>query len=255
MLHDLSIVVICFNEEQNLPRLFSSLPKESELIVVDSSSTDRSVEIAKSNSAKTFERPFDNFAAQKNFAISQASKKWTLVLDADEELSPTLLNSIKDLLSKNYTDLPAAFSVPRKLVFLDRKMRFGKTSDNPIRLFKSGKAQFIGEVHEVLNINEGEKVSNALTGHLLHYSYKDISDYFTRFNRYTSMIAQGHLRKGKKVSFISHLFRPWFEFVNRYFFRLGFLDGYEGYVYALFSSLYTFTKYAKYYELVRDTKK
>ena len=254
MLHDLSVVVICFNEEQNLPRLFASLPKESELIVVDSKSTDKSIEIAKSYSANIFEREFDNFAAQKNFAISQASKKWTLVLDSDEELSPALLQSLKDLLSQNYDDLPTAFSLSRKLVFMDRKMKFGKTSDRPIRLFKSSKAKFIGEVHEVLSLIDGSKVSHKLRGELLHYSYHDISDYFNRFNRYTSMAADGYFVKKKKFSFISHIFRPWFEFVYRYILRLGFVDGYPGYVYALFSSLYTFTKYAKYHELIRDAK-
>ena len=203
MLHDLSVVVICFNEEQNLPRLFASLPKESELIVVDSKSTDKSIEIAKSYSANIFEREFDNFAAQKNFAISQASKKWTLVLDSDEELSPALLQSLKDLLSQNYDDLPTAFSLSRKLVFMDRKMKFGKTSDRPIRLFKSSKAKFIGEVHEVLSLIDGSKVSHKLRGELLHYSYL-IQYYLNRFNRYTSMVAEVYLQRKRSLVYFSH---------------------------------------------------
>jgi hypothetical protein len=175
MLHDLSIVVICFNEEQNLPRLFSSLPKESELIVVDSFSTDTSLQIAKNHSAIIYKRAFDNFAEQKNFAIEKASRRWTLVLDSDEELTPLLIMSLKDLMSKDFDKMSTAYSVCRKLVFLGKKMKFGKTSDKPIRLFKSHRAKFLGQVHEVLNIDDGSKVSHSIKGHLLHYSYQELA--------------------------------------------------------------------------------
>ena len=108
-------------------------------------------------------------------------------------------------------------------------------------------ANFQGEIHEKL-IVENNAVSS-IPGELLHYSYRDITDYFNRFNRYTSEIAKDRFDNNKKVNFLGHIFRPWFEFISRYFIRLGFLDGYAGYSYALFSSLYTYTKYAKYYEL------
>ena len=254
MLHDLSIVIICYNEEKNLPRLLKSIPSESELIVVDSFSQDKSVEIAKSYNAQMHERAFDNFAAQKNFAIAQASRKWTLVLDADEQLTLPLIDSLRNVLSSDYDSMNTAYAIPRKLVFMNKKMRYGKTADKPIRLFKTGKAVFKGDIHEVLQVDDQRQISK-LSGSLLHYSYSDISDYFERFNRYTSMIAQNHFKSGKPVNFLSHILRPWVEFISRYIFRFGFLDGYEGYVYALFSSLYTFTKYAKYYELLRDDEK
>ena len=255
MLHDLSIVIICFNEENNLERLFTSIPKDAELIVVDSFSTDKSVEISKKFNATVYQRQFDNFESQKNFALDKANRKWTLVLDSDEQVTSRLIESLKNLISKDFDTLESAYSVSRKLVFMGREMKFGKTKDRPIRLLKTGKARFKGEIHEVLYPLDNTKVSDALRGYILHYSYADITDYFNRFNRYTSTIAENHKKNGKKANFILHTLRPWFEFVNRYFIRLGFVDGYEGYVYALFSSLYTFTKYAKYYELIRDDDK
>ena len=249
MLHELSIVVICYNEENNLPRLLDSLPSNIELIVVDSFSTDNTVKVAESYGGKVFQRKFDNFGSQKNYAISKATSKWILCLDADEELTARLKESIKSVTNKSTTTYKA-YSLSRKLVFLSRMMKYGKTSDNPVRLFLNGSAKYEGAIHEKLDVSG--PINRKLKGDLLHYSYNDISDYFSRFNRYTSEIAKDRAAKNKKPSFISHIFRPWFEFFSRYFLRLGFLDGYPGYTYALFSSLYTYTKYAKFYELTGE---
>ena len=111
-----------------------------------------------------------------------ATKDWVLVLDADEQLSDHLNKSIHNFLNSNTSNKFNAYSLSRKLVFMDRKMNYGKTSDNPIRLFRRGMANFQGEIHEKL-IVENNAVSS-IPGELLHYSYRDITDYFNRFNRY-----------------------------------------------------------------------
>ena len=134
MKHELSIVIITYNEQENLPRLLSSIDLNHELIVVDSKSEDTTVKIAKSYGARVFTRDFDNFGSQKNFAISKATKDWVLVLDADEQLSDHLNKSIHNFLNSNTSNKFNAYSLSRKLVFMDRKMNYGKTSDNPIRL-------------------------------------------------------------------------------------------------------------------------
>jgi len=260
---DLSVVVITLNEAQNLPRLLKSLPPDIELIVVDSGSSDSTVEIARSHGARVEKRDFDNYAAQKNFALGLAARSWVLSVDADEELTPGLAERIADIVKATRSTDPAntvqGYFVCRNLVFMGRLMRFGKTSDNPLRLIRRGSGEFVAEIHERLQLSGG---SSMRTGHiggqgsggtLNHYSYADLTDYFRRFNNYTSRVALNHFRQGKAPPpLVFHVLRPWWEFVSRYFFRLGFLDGYPGFCYALFSSVYTFVKYEKLRELLHQ---
>ncbi|MBC7660250.1 MAG: glycosyltransferase family 2 protein [Chitinophagaceae bacterium] len=247
---DLSVVIIAFNEEDQLPRCLKSLPPGVEVIVLDSMSTDRTTIIASEFGAQVYQRPFTNFAEQKNAALAYGTRKWVLAVDADEELSPELSAKLPELISNSEAN---AYRLDRRLVFMGRRMRFGKTKDKPLRLFLRGAGQYKGSIHEEYVPRAGKTffLSNAV---LWHYSYRDLNDYFARFNRYTSAIAEQHAAKGKKPSFLSHVLRPWFEFINRYIFRLGFLDGYPGYTYALISSLYTFVKYAKLFEARRGHK-
>ncbi|RZA11114.1 MAG: glycosyltransferase family 2 protein [Proteobacteria bacterium] len=244
---DLSVVIIAFNEEEQLPRCLKSLPPGVEIIVLDSMSDDRTAEIANSFGASVYQRPFTNFAEQKNAALVYGTRKWVLAIDADEELSPRLTQALPGLLNRSDA---TAYRLDRRLVFMGRLMRFGKTRDRPLRLFLRGAGQYKGSIHEEYVPKEGKTVF--LKGFILwHYSYKNLSDYFQRFNRYTSAIAEEHARTQKTPSFAGHILRPWIEFFTRYVLRLGFLDGYPGYTYALISSLYAYTKYAKLFELRR----
>ncbi len=249
---DLSVAIITFNEESNLKRCLASLPPDVEIIVVDSLSTDKTIEVAESFGARVFSHEFSNFAAQKNLALSYASRRWILSIDADEALSPDLSRSIKHIIGEDDSDC-SGYRMRRRLHFLGREMRFGKTSDAPLRLFKRGLGEFEGVIHEGLALRGG-KVGRIKEGALIHFSYANLEDYFKRFNRYTTLIAQNHYSRGKASNFLAHMVRPWFEFIGRYFLRLGFLDGYPGYVYALNSSLYAFIKYSKLLEL-RESKK
>ena len=245
----MSVVVIALNEADNIRRCLGAFPRESEIIFVDSGSTDGTVEIAKSLGAIVFSRPFANYADQKNFAIAKATRPWVLSLDADEEISPMLIESIfKTVMNPS---AQAAYRVTRQLVFMGKRMRFGKAIDRPIRLFRLGKANFTGSVHEELVIKEGGLAGEVLPGVLLHYSYRGLEDYFVRFNQLTSMVAQKHLttQPTYKPNILRHCLRPFYEFTTRYFFRGGFLDGYPGFVYAVLGSFYAFIKYAKLLEL------
>ena len=245
---ELSVVIITLNEQDNLKRCLQSLPKNAQIIIVDSDSQDDTVKIARSFGAEVFQREFDAYDAQKNFALSKAKGRWVLCLDADEALTPILKETIEGLVSGEPSEDILAYKLSRKLVFMDRELHFGKTMDEPIRLLQRGRAMFKGRIHEVLDV-PADKVGKMAAGHLLHYSYKDLKDYFIRFNSYTSKVAKNHFENKKKFSLLSHLLRPWVEFITRYFLRLGFLDGYPGYVYALNSSLYAFIKYSKLIEL------
>lgn len=250
---DLSITIITYNEEKNLGRCLKSLPAGAELIVVDSQSTDRTVALAQTFGAKVYQRPFDDYAAQKNAAISWATRTWVLSLDADEELSPELRDSLSQVSRLPLTsDSPHAYRLNRQLHFLGRPLRFGKSSDRPLRFFRRAQAHFEHGIHERLTV-AGTLAPRPLAGVLHHHSYADLSYYFVRFNHYTSQVAAAHFKQGKRGQTPSwtlrHTLRPGFEFFNRYILRLGFLDGYPGYCYALLSSLYAFVKYAKLREL------
>jgi glycosyltransferase involved in cell wall biosynthesis len=251
---NLSVVIITLNEEARIAACLDSLPADAEIIILDSGSTDRTVAIAQDKGARVEFRAFTNYGEQKNAAISLASRPWILSLDADETLTPELRVSIASV-TQGDSDAFVGYRLSRKLLFMGRKLRFGKSSDRPLRLFKRGHGQFRSAIHESLDL--GSAPIGHLSGELLHYSYADLSDYFTRFNVYTSRIAENHSLRGKpQPPLLLHVLRPWVEFFSRYVLRLGFLDGYPGYTYALISSMYTYVKYAKLRELAQsDTKR
>jgi glycosyltransferase involved in cell wall biosynthesis len=248
---DLSVVIITLNEEKSLSRCINSLPKGCEIIVLDSGSSDATVEIAKKHKALVSTRAFDNYADQKNAAIDIASRNWVLSLDADEVLTDVLQKKIIKIISRPEH---GGYRIRRRLNFMGKQMRFGKTIDYPVRLFRKERGRFKSDIHEKLHVDAGGV--GTIYSPIDHYSYDDITDYFTRFNGYTSKVAANHLKNNKTPPpLVLHVMRPFVEFLNRYIFRFGFLDGYPGFCYALFSSTYTFVKYAKYLELQgRDTK-
>jgi glycosyltransferase involved in cell wall biosynthesis len=247
---DLSCVIITLNEERRLPACLGSLPKGAEVVVLDSGSTDGTVAIAEKAGAKVARRAFDNHAAQKNAALALASRRWVLSVDADEVLDERLRQSVEAVARLAAAPYPG-YRLTRRLWFMGRRMRFGKTVDHPIRLVLRGRGRFTQDIHERLAL-DGDPPLGRLGGEAAHYSYDDVSDYFRRFNSYTSKIAENHAQNGRPMPWGPvHWLRPWSEFVTRYIFRLGFLDGYPGYCYALFSSLYTFVKYVKLRERSR----
>jgi glycosyltransferase involved in cell wall biosynthesis len=246
---DLSVVIIAYNEEANLPRCLKSLPSNVEIIVLDSGSTDRTAAIAQEFGAKVYQRPFTHFAEHKNAALAHATRSWVLAVDADEELDAPLREAIQKAIARPEAGVQA-FRLQRRLVFMDRRMNFGKTRDWPVRLFLRKEGRYEGTIHEELKVPG--RIERLRSGLLWHYSYRDLSDYFVRFNRYTSAIAERHMAEGKRVPMVGHILRPWIEFFTRYVLRLGFLDGYPGYTYALISSLYAYIKYAKILEKRRS---
>ncbi len=232
--------MIAFNEADRLPACLAAIPAGVELLVLDSGSTDATMEIARAFGAKVEQRPFDDYASQRNAALAMATREWVFSLDADERITPELAAQLSQL-----AQLPSEVSgltVPRSLVFMGRIMRFGRTQDEPLRIFRRNTGKFLHPIHETVVLSHG--MVRRAQGRLLHESYRDLSDYLARLNRYTSAIAE---QKPERVSWL-HVLRPWQEFLTRYVGRLGFLDGYPGYAYAWLSSLYAYMKYAKRWE-------
>ena len=280
----LSVVVITHNEEANLGRTLASVQPlvadgKGEIMVVDSGSTDCTVEIAKSYGAKVFVEEWKGYAAQKNSAIDKASGDWILSLDADEEVEPDLATElarhevITDINPAERSDnwcltmeqasagsqnldrikgLPAGYWVPRKNYFLGRWIKHGGFWPDPkLRLFRRGMARFEDRpVHEDAHLIEG--TSGQLKGCLLHHSYPTLTDYLDHMNRYSSLGAEMVAAKGPvRFSAFNIVVRPAATFIYNYFFRLGFLDGREGLLLHLYHAAYVSWKYAKSWELSR----
>jgi glycosyltransferase involved in cell wall biosynthesis len=249
----LSVVIITYNEEANLPRTLESVSPlvrdgQGEIVVVDSGSTDRTVEIARSFGARVFVETWKGYAAQKNSAIQKASGEWILSLDADEEAEPGLAGEIMAAMQ----GINAGFWIPRKNFFLGRWVRHGGFwPDLKLRLFRKGVAYFEDRrVHEDARLASG--ISGQLKHALLHHSYPTLSDYIDHMNHYSSLgaemlVAEGY--RGFKV--INIVLRPLVTFIYNYFFRLGFLDGREGLLLHLYHAVYVSWKYAKAWELAR----
>ena len=278
----LSVVIITYNEEANIGRTLQSVQPlvkddQGEIIVVDSGSTDRTVEIAKSYGAKVFVEDWKGFAAQKNSAIDKATSDWILSLDADEEVDADLVREIswlfyathiweksgmpvdidpesKDLKDRGLRigldeDDLNGFRIPRKNYFLGRWIKHGGFwPDSKLRLFRQGTGKFQDQaVHETVKL-AGTR-SAVQHGALLHHSYPTMSDYIEHMNRYSSLGAEMAAAKGQRANVINIVLRPFFTFLYNYFFRLGFLDGHEGLLLHLNHAVYVSWKYAKLWEL------
>ncbi len=243
----ISAVIITFNEEERLPAALQSLEGiASEIIVVDSHSTDDTVKIARNFGCRVFIRDWTNYADQKNFGQSQASFPWILSLDADERLSPELREEIISLLPTEPEC--AGFSMPRRVFYLGRWIRHGGWyPDRRVRLFRRDRAFWEGEyVHEKLVVNGEIK---KLKGDILHFTYRHITDHMRRINLFSELGAKKLYVQRKKCHWYHLIFLPIFRFIRNYIFLGGFLDGFPGLVIAGLSSYAIFARYAKLKEI------
>ncbi len=243
----ISAVIITYNETMRLePALKSLEGLVSEIVVVDSFSTDDTVRLAKKYTSKVFQRKWTDFADQKNYANTKASSPWILSLDADERISPELRQEILDLKDEE-PDCPG-FSMPRKVFYLGRWIRHsGWYPDRKIRLFQKDKARWEGEyVHEKLVI-EGKV--RKLNGSIHHFTYRNISEHLDRINHFSQLGAQKLYSQGKKCRWYNLVYIPFFRFVKSFFWRAGFLDGFAGLVISVLHSYALFLRYAKLREI------
>lgn len=242
----LSCAIITLNEADNLSRTLSAISFVDDIVVVDSGSTDDTVEIAKSFGARVYYHKFDNYADQKNFAIEKTKHDWVLAIDADEVVSPKLKEEILDIFSKTH-DNTKGYLVPRLTFYLGKWIRFGGYYPNyQIRLFQKSEGQFSsGLVHERVKLSgKPTKLKNPL----FHYSYKNISDHLKFIDHYSSLFAEEEFRKGKRNSILWAFLKGCFKGFYMYWIRLGILDGKQGFVLALLGFYYNFLKYLKLYE-------
>jgi glycosyltransferase involved in cell wall biosynthesis len=251
----ISVALITLNEEANLPRTLESVmplarDRQGEIIVVDSGSTDRTVEIAKSFGAKVFVEPWKGFAAQKNSAMEKATGDWVFQLDADEALEPALADEINVATENSSVQ---GFFIPRKNFFLGRWIKHGGFYPDPkLRLIRRGSGKF-----EEYGAHPTIKVSGPtarLKHALVHNAYPTLCDYIDHMNSYSSSGAEVAVAKGHHgFNLLNIVLRPKLTFIYNYFFRLGFLDGREGFLLHTYHAVYVSWKYAKAWELAKKT--
>ena len=242
----LSVVLITLNSEKTIAKTLEAVAWADEIILVDSGSTDKTLKIAQQFKAKVIYRAFDGYGSQKNFATTQASNDWILSLDDDEILTPELQKEIQSL-DLQKSDFQG-FRVPRSLIFLGKLLRFsGEHRRLTLRLFNRKYGNWNAEyVHESVEV--GGKV-DVLKNQILHDSYRDLTDYFNKFNKYTSLGAKTLAERGKTVSTFKIISRFPTTFLKIYFLKGSCLDGYAGFMWALLTAINPVVKYAKLREI------
>lgn len=252
-----SVVIITKNEEANLVRTLASVTWAEERIVMDSGSTDRTLEIARQHGAEIFQETWKGYAGQKNSAMAKASGDWVLSLDADEEVSPELATKIREVTRRTESDVSGYF-IGRRNFFLGRWIRHGGFyPDRKLRLFRRGKGKFAERaVHETMQV---EGATAILSGDLIHNAYPTLTSYIETMNRYSSLGAEVvAARRQTSSSFFAFLinvyYRPALNLSWNYIFRGGFMDGREGFLLHLYHNVYVSWKYAKAWEAARISK-
>ncbi len=243
----ISSIIIAKNEEANIARCIESQKSciDEIVVVVDDSSADKTLEIVKGENVKYFHQKWMGYSKTKEFALSHAAGEWILWIDADEALTPELAAEINAF--KRNTPEHSAYSIPRKAYFLGRWiLHSGWYPGRVTRLFNKKKAKFSeSDVHEHLIVDGS---IGELGNDLEHYTDPTIEHYYGKFNRYTSLAADELARREKTFRVTDILLRPFFLFIKMYILKGGFLDGLQGFMLAVFSANYVFTKYCKLWE-------
>lgn len=241
----LSVLIPCYNEESNIRDCLESVKWAEEILLVDSFSTDRTLEIAKEYPVRILQHEYINSAAQKNWAIPQVTHEWVLIVDCDERVTPALKEEIEAVL--NGPPDKDGYWIRRENYLLGKPVRHaGWGNDRVLRLFRKNAGRYQKKrVHaEIILDNAGE-----LSGKLVHYSIDSMQKWIEKINRYTTWKSQDKFEKGFRFAIAQSLLRPVSRFFKDYVIRLGFLDGFNGFLIAVMSSWAEFVMSVKVYVL------
>ncbi|OXA76070.1 Glycosyltransferase involved in cell wall bisynthesis [Flavobacterium aquidurense] len=233
----LSVIILTFNEESYIGDAIQSVAFADEIIVLDSHSTDLTAKIVLDLGAKIIFRKFDNYCNQRNHAIGSATGDWVLFLDADERVSDKLKNEILETINLNKSD---AYRIWFPHFFMDRFL-FHYT-DKVTRLIKNDNIRFENEVHEKLVLKSKPPV---LKNYMIHYTYKDLSHFISKKDKYAWFQAKISVKKGKNATLFLLFFKPLYRFFHTYFIKRVCLDGVPGLAAASIDAYGVFSRYAK----------
>lgn len=247
----ISAFVVCKNEEKKIEKCLNSVSWCDEIIVVDSHSTDNTLELCKKYTDKIYIRDWPGFRLQKQFGLDQCTSEWVINLDADEVVSEGLKNEIIKKINspKTYEKNVTGFQLSRVVFYMNRWWRKGGWyPEYRLRLVKRDKTVWGGdEPHEHAIIKEGK--IEKLKGELEHYTYGDIFHHLQTLNNFSNISANVLYKKGKTAKFYNVAINPIMRFIKFYFLKRGFLEGFPGFVVAVIESYYVFLKYIKLWEL------
>ena len=241
----LTVAIIAHNEQDRLPKTLEQIQDiASEIILINSCSTDNTVAVAQSYGAKVFTEEFKGYVEQKNSLIPKCTQDWILFLDADEVVNDELKAAIVKAIASGNAQ---AYEMNRLTFYLGKLLKHAWQPNYRLRLVRrAAHPKWVGEiVHESLACDDAVA---RLPGYIIHYSYRDVNDHFERTIRYAKMSAQSYIKRGKKPSLAKIIFSPVFSFIKLYFIKLGFLDGRAGYIAAQSAFIYTFLKYVFLWE-------
>ena len=244
----ISVTIITKNEENNLPRTLQSVDWADEVLVVDSGSQDATVSLAQQHGARVLQNTFEGYGQQKNFAQNAARHDWILNLDADEVVSEELREQIQKLLPLlPKSNGPKAYSFPRKTFYLNRWIRYGGWYPNLVTRFYNRQYCKWSEpqLHERLQV-QGQ--TQTLSTPVHHYTFKNVEDQITTNLNYARRGAQDLIRKEVRPSLFKLWFKPFWKFLDSYFFKKGILDGIRGFIISINAAHSMFMKYAFLYE-------
>jgi len=247
----LSVIIPAQNEADRIGRGLDSVQFADEILVIDSFSTDDTVEIAKSKGARVIQQEYRYSASQKNRSIPKAKHEWVLILDADEWICPELKNEIEDLLLKEPEH--KGYAIPRINYYMDQKVRYsGWQNDQVLRLFHRDSCKYEDKrVHAKLLVPGS---TGKLTYPIHHNTYRSFKDILQKVNRYSTWKALDKVDKGKKASLASMFYKPLHAFFKTYFLRAGILDGRVGYVISVISAGSVFLRQVKIWRIRKGEK-
>ncbi|MCF7790923.1 MAG: glycosyltransferase family 2 protein [Victivallales bacterium] len=245
----LSVGIITFNEEKIISSTLAAVKEiADEVIIVDSHSTDNTVSIAKQFGAEVYEEDWKGFGPQKNSALDKCKGDWILFLDADEIVSPELLENIKKIINGNCSF--SVYKISMEPVCFGKHIKHCWGNDSHIRLWKKGTVRYNNRfVHEKMLT---DKKVGRIREKIYHYTYPTLHDYFEKLNKYTILSAEEYYEKGKTAGGIKIILRPFYTFFKMYILRRGFLDGLEGFVICFLNAVYVMAKYFKLREIYKN---
>lgn len=244
----ITLLIPTKNEESNIRAcILSAKHIVDEVYIVDSFSTDKTVELAQELGAQVLSRQFDNYSDQKNWAIEQMPSEWILLLDADEQLTPELEREILTLIEQDKLNEYDAYWVYRKNFFFNREIKYsGYQKDKVIRLFKKDLSRYTNRVHECLQV---KGTMGFLSNKLFHNTYRGFDFHIAKLSRYASLQAEDYNKKTGKLTGYHFIVKPGMRFLKHYIVKQGFRDGVPGLILSSLNAYATFLRYVKLWML------
>jgi glycosyltransferase involved in cell wall biosynthesis len=249
----LTTITLTQNSSRTIEKCLESIKWCKNIVIIDSNSTDNTLQICKKYTDKIYQHSFENYGEQLNWALAQINNEWVLVVDSDEEVSEKLRDEIIRISDLRFRVSEDGYYIPRKTNFLGKWIyHSGWYPDYVLRLFKKEGTKYKKRKLGSSPVIEGKK--GYLKNEFLHYPYANLKHYLEKSKRYALLSAEQMKEEGRRSTIFGILFKPTFKFIKDYFFRRGFLDGKQGVIICTLSARYVFMRYVTLRQIQKDIK-